>query len=143
MTPIRRATLEDVPALAGLTGQLGYPTTEAELRDRLAAMLATDWQAVFVAVDGTLAIGWIHVAVEHALASSTVATLHGLVVDESHRSRGVGRDLLGAAEAWARERKCAAVLVRSRVARERAHRFYEREGFELVKTSHVFTRSLV
>jgi len=35
------------------------------------------------------------------------------------------------------------MVVRSRVARERAHRFYEREGYALVKTSHVFEKPLV
>jgi GNAT superfamily N-acetyltransferase len=65
------------------------------------------------------------------------------VVDEAHRSGGVGRALLGAAEAWAREHGCEVVTVRSRVARERAHRFYEREGYVRVKTSHVFSKPLV
>jgi len=35
------------------------------------------------------------------------------------------------------------MVVRSRVARERAHRFYEREGYALVKTSHIFEKRLV
>jgi hypothetical protein len=35
------------------------------------------------------------------------------------------------------------MVVRSRIVRERAHRFYEREGYELVKTSHVFEKPLV
>jgi hypothetical protein len=29
------------------------------------------------------------------------------------------------------------------VARERAHRFYERQGYDLIKTSHVFEKRLV
>jgi hypothetical protein len=33
--------------------------------------------------------------------------------------------------------------VRSRVTRERAHQFYEREGYRLLKTSHVFEKRLV
>jgi hypothetical protein len=32
--------------------------------------------------------------------------------------------------------------VRSRMSRERAHRFYEREGYEQVKTSVVFRKPL-
>jgi hypothetical protein len=35
------------------------------------------------------------------------------------------------------------MTVASRIARERAHRFYEREGYERSKTSHIFTKSLV
>jgi GNAT superfamily N-acetyltransferase len=140
---MRRATLDDVAALVELNDQLGYPTSEGELRGRLEPILQSAEDAVFVAVDGGEPIGWIHVAVERGLEASHVAGLRGLVVDEAHRSGGVGRALLGAAEAWAREHGCEVVTVRSRVARERAHRFYEREGYVRVKTSHVFSKPLV
>ena len=59
------------------------------------------------------------------------------------RSGGVGKDLLEAAERWAREHGCRTMTVRSRITRERAHRFYEREGYRRVKTSHVFGKPLV
>lgn len=140
---MRRATLDDVAALVELNRQLGYPTSEEELRERLEPILKSPEDAVFVALDGSDPIGWIHVAIERGLETSHVAGLRGLVVDEAHRSGGVGQALLRAAEAWAREHGCEVVTVRSRVARERAHRFYEREGYMRVKTSHVFSKPLV
>jgi GNAT superfamily N-acetyltransferase len=140
---MRRATLGDVTALVELNEQLGYPTSEAELRQRLAPILESREDAVFVAVDGGQPIGWIHVAIERGLEASRVAGLRGLVVDQAHRSGGVGRALLHAAEAWAREHGCEVVTVRSRVTRARAHQFYEREGYARVKTSHVFAKPLV
>lgn len=140
---IRSATLKDVPALVELNGQLGYPTTEPDLRHRLEPILASVEDAVLVAVDGNEPIGWVHVAVERGLEASDVAGLRGLVVHERHRSTRVGRELLRAAETWAREHECGVVTVRSRVTRERAHRFYEREGYVHVKTSHVFSKPLV
>ncbi len=143
MHEIRAASLADVGALVGLNDQLGYPTGEEELRRRLEPILASAEDAVLVAVGGRTVIGWVHVAIERGLAASDLAGLRGLVVDEAHRSGGVGRELLRAAEAWARQHGCVAVTVRSRVARVRAHRFYEREGYRHVKTSHVFSKSLV
>jgi GNAT superfamily N-acetyltransferase len=143
VSTIRRATPEDVPALVELNRQLGYPTTEPELRHRLEPILASGEDTVLVAVAGGEPIGWVHVAVERGLAASDVAGLRGLVVNERHRSGGVGRELLRAAETWAREHRCSVITVRSRVARERAHRFYEREGFVHTKTSHVFEKLLV
>ncbi len=140
---VRPATPDDVPALVDLNRQLGYPTTEAELRTRLEPILASAEDEVLIALDGTRLIAWVHVAMERTLEATDVAVLRGLVVDEAHRSGGVGLALLTAAEAWARQRGCVAVTVRSRVARERAHRFYEREGYVHVKTSHVFTKPLV
>lgn len=143
MHEIRAASLGDVEVLVGLNGQLGYPASDEEVRRRLEPILASAEDAVLVAVDGTTPIGWIHVAIERGLAASDVAGLRGLVVDDAHRSSGVGHDLLRAAEAWALEHGCSTVTVRSRVTRERAHRFYEREGFVHIKTSHVFQKPLV
>jgi GNAT superfamily N-acetyltransferase len=140
VTRIRPATLGDVAALAGLNGQLGYLTSEGELSERLAPILEHDEHAVLVATDGTQPIGWIHLAIEHRLEEARAAVVRGLIVDEAHRSAGVGRDLLRAGEEWARDCGCAEIVVRTRVTRERAHRFYERQGFERVKTSHVFSK---
>jgi GNAT superfamily N-acetyltransferase len=142
---IRAARAEDdAAAMVGLNGQLGYPTEEPELRRRLEAALASDRHRVLVAVDADdRPIAWVHVAVELLLEASDVAIIRGLVVDEAHRSSGIGAELLRAAEAWARDQGCRRMTVRSRVARERAHRFYEREGYVLEKTSHVFRKPLV
>jgi GNAT superfamily N-acetyltransferase len=54
------------------------------------------------------------------------------------RGKGIGARLVRAAEEWARSKGIATVLVRSQIAREDAHRFYLREGYERTKTSAVF-----
>lgn len=143
MTELRRATLDDASRLVDLNDQLGYPSSEPELRERLRPILASPDDAVFVATADDRPIGWVHAAVERGLEASHAAGLRGLVVDDAHRSSGIGAELLRAAERWAAERGCRTMTVRSRITRERAHRFYEREGYELVKTSHVFGKSLV
>jgi GNAT superfamily N-acetyltransferase len=141
---IRPMTAADAPLVAELTTQLGYPTTLAETVERLAMLEARpDEHAALVADDGGGAVGWVHVELVVSLASGLNANIGGLVIDEEHRSGGIGAELLAAAEAWARQRGAAAMVVRSRIARERAHRFYEREGYVLVKTSHVFEKRLV
>jgi GNAT superfamily N-acetyltransferase len=65
-----------------------------------------------------------------------------LVVADGSRNRGVGRDLLVAAEQWASDRGCERLMVATRITREDAHRFYRREGYELDKTSHIFEKPL-
>jgi GNAT superfamily N-acetyltransferase len=50
------------------------------------------------------------------------------VTDERARSRGYGSELLEWLKAEGRARGCAELQLISRVARERAHRFYFREG---------------
>ena len=58
------------------------------------------------------------------------------------RSAGVGAALLAAAEDWARAQGFATMRVRSNVIRERAHRFYEREGYMRIKAQAMFRKIL-
>jgi PhnO protein len=55
----------------------------------------------------------------------------------------VGKLLLEAAVGWAAEQGYGKLRVRSNVVREEAHRFYEREGFQRIKTQAVFDRKLL
>ena len=141
---IRPMTPADAPIVADLTTQLGYPASPEETEDRIAALTARpEEHAALVADDDGRAVGWVHVRLLTSLESGRKADIGGLVVDDDHRGAGIGAELLAAAEAWAHERGVTTMVVRSRIARERAHRFYEREGYALVKTSHVFEKPLV
>ncbi|HVH70124.1 MAG TPA: hypothetical protein VNB49_03315, partial [Candidatus Dormibacteraeota bacterium] len=46
---IRRAKIADAPRLANLSGQLGYPTTEAQIRQRFERIRPAAQHALFVA----------------------------------------------------------------------------------------------
>lgn len=87
-------------------------------------------------------IGWVHVEERRLIESEPRAEINGLVVDETCRSRGVGRVLLEHAEQWARERGFRSVVLRSNVIRGRAHAFYERLGYQVFKTQKVFRKPL-
>ncbi len=140
---IRRAKSADAPQLAALAGQLGYPATAAQLRERLRRIQPASQNAVFVAdsaKDGV--IGWLHVSKEPLLESEMRAEVNGLVVADGQRSLGAGARLLAAAEDWARKHGCKGMSVRSNVIRERAHKFYERNGYEHYKTQKSFRKPL-
>jgi GNAT superfamily N-acetyltransferase len=140
---VRRAKTADAPRLAELSGQLGYPATAAQLRQRLRAIQPASQNAVFVAEsakDGV--IGWLHVGKVALLESEIRAEVNGLIVAEGQRSLGAGARLLEAGEDWARKHGCKEMSVRSNVIRERAHKFYERNGFEHYKTQKSFRKPL-
>jgi GNAT superfamily N-acetyltransferase len=140
---IRRAKSADAPRLAVLAGQLGYPATDAQMRERLRGIKPPSQTAVFVAdsaKDGV--VGWLHVSKEPLLESEMRAEVNGLVVAEGQRSLGAGAQLLAAAEDWAREQGCKSMSVRSNVIRERAHQFYEHNGYEHYKTQKSFRKPL-
>lgn len=140
---IRRTRLADAQQIAELSGQLGYPTSEKEMKARLRDVIEDRDAACFVAEGGEGGlIGWIHVSTTPLVEVERRAEVNGLVVDEAARSRGAGAMLLGAAEKWARGKRCKGMSVRSNVLRERAHGFYLRNGYEHYKTQKAFQKGL-
>jgi GNAT superfamily N-acetyltransferase len=129
--------------MAELAGQLGYTSASQEIARRLGGMENSPDHAVFVAetAEGAVA-GWVGVFLYRCVEADARAEISGLVVDETARSLGIGRRLLGRAEEWAREKGCAAASVRSNVIRERAHAFYQRNGYKQIKTQKSFRKVL-
>lgn len=142
-TAIRAPEPRDYARMAELTGQLGYKSNASEIERRMAGMLGSKDHAVFVAETGDGGVaGWIAVFIYRCIESNPRAEISGLVVDEQARSLGIGRRLLERAERWAQEKGCEAVGLRSNVIRERAHTFYERLGYEHIKTQKSFRKAL-
>jgi GNAT superfamily N-acetyltransferase len=140
---MRPAVLADAGQIADLCTQLGYPTSEAQFLRRLARILGDHHHAVYVAEQlRTQVVGWVHVYVPRLLVLERRAEIGGLVVDEGHHHSGIGRRLMEKAEEWARANDCEVVHLRSNVAREGAHRFYERLGFRQASTQQTFQKTL-
>ena len=141
MTAIRVATHADADGLAKLSGQLGYPADAATILRRLDDVIAHDVGVVLVAVDAQGGLGgFAHVEPRRLLIAEPFAELAALVVSETARGQRVGSALLAAAEAWARQQGFASMRVRSNILRERAHRFYVREGYTEKKRQAVFLK---
>lgn len=139
---LRAARAEDAAVIARLAAQLGYPASADDISGRLVRISSRARHRVLVAQARDAVIGWVHVLSDEHLESGEFAEIAGLVVDDASRGTGVGRMLLGAAEAWARGGGFASIRVRSNVIRAEAHAFYEREGFALRKTQKVFEKLL-
>ncbi|HET7815386.1 MAG TPA: GNAT family N-acetyltransferase [Candidatus Baltobacteraceae bacterium] len=138
---IREALAGDAPRIAQLCVQLGYDVPLAHVEWFL-GLARTDRELLVAVVPRVGVVGWIGVAARPALLASARADVEGLIVEDEYRGLGIGARLLEAAEEWARKRGCTSVRVLSNVIRERAHHFYERRGFELRKSEHVFTKQL-
>jgi GNAT superfamily N-acetyltransferase len=135
---VRAAAVADSESLAGLSRQLGYPVDVEEMRKRLKRIGDRADNALFVAVAEGKVIGWIQVIAREVLVADRHAEIGGLVVDESYRGRGGGQALMKQAESWAREHGCRAVVVRTNVVRALAHTFYEKIGYQAIKSQKVF-----
>lgn len=144
---IRSMRAGDAGEIAALCEQLGYPSTPAQVAHRFGLLAERPESAVFVAEDEDEAAderiaGFVHVQGRLAVESDPRAEIAGLVVDAVRRGEGVGRALMEAAERWAADRGYDEVTLRSNVARERAHRFYQSLGYAITKSSHVFRKAL-
>src|SRR5258705_13959629 len=92
---VRPAESRDVTAVARLAGELGYPSTAEQVKDRLAYLEGDPRHAAFVAaVTEDEVIGWIHLSEVYSLASGPHAEITNLVVGSRFRVAGT-RPLLG------------------------------------------------
>jgi N-acetylglutamate synthase-like GNAT family acetyltransferase len=138
---IRKATSLDVAAIAQLSGQLGYPVEPGMMAERLERVLQREEHVVLVAQTAEV-VGWIHAAEQEILEYGKLCEIWGLIIGGGQRGKGIGRRLIEAIEAWARNRGLGEIHVRSNVIRPESHPFYERLGFERFKTQHAYRKRL-
>jgi GNAT superfamily N-acetyltransferase len=100
---IRPAELRDASEIARLSDVLGYPVNAEAIARRLKRLLDSPADIIFVAESGqgTL-LGWIHGFLSQLVESEPRVEIGGLVVDAGARRQGVGRQLAGRVESWAR-----------------------------------------
>ncbi len=135
---VRTATPTDADALADLSTQLGYPSDEAQVRDRLRLLDGLERTLLVAEVEGEVA-GFIDVHVQRTVEEDAYGEVGGLAVAQGHRASGLGRSLIEAAAAWSRERGLARLWIRANLARgTAAHGFYEHVGCRAVKDQRVY-----
>ncbi|HRP11498.1 MAG TPA: GNAT family N-acetyltransferase [Terricaulis sp.] len=112
-----------------------------ELIARECAAIADDpGVSLAAAYDGAGALQGAAIAVWELEAPNPHVVIADLVVDPNARSGGVGRALVAFVEAEARARGIGWAFLESGLGNERAHHFFEREGFAVV--SKVFAKRL-
>ncbi|MBD8900390.1 GNAT family N-acetyltransferase [Rhodanobacter sp. DHG33] len=141
MFALREANIDDAPEIARLAGELGYPAGADVMRARLQAVSLLPRQRIVVA-QGDGLLGWVALERRYTLESGEFVEIVGLVVDASTRGKGVGRALVADAEEWACAQGFGSIGVRSNVAREGSHPFYERLGYSRIKTQHMYRKAL-
>lgn len=133
----------DAKAVAALSGELGYPVSESQVRDRFLRIAATMGDGLFVASNEQQAVvGWVHVHTVDRLEVERYAEIGGLIVASACRGGGVGRSLMVSAEKWATDSGYDRIKLSSGAHRHEAHAFYERIGYSNIRTSFRFEKLL-
>jgi len=127
---IRDAEPGDAAAVAGLLGQLGYPSDREATARRLERLRIVGDRVVVAELDGQV-VGLAHLQVTPTIElDRPAAKIGALGVDESHRRQGIGRALVEAMESEARARGCGVIFLTTSERRDEAHAFYEHLGLE-------------
>jgi GNAT superfamily N-acetyltransferase len=128
---IRQAEATDAPDIARLVSQLGYPSSERDMAERLDAFSGRPEYVLFVAESSGRVVGLVGAYLGYALEfSGPWGRLMGLVVDEPFRGRGIGRRLMDRIEGWLRDHRATRLTLTSGNQRADAHRFYRHLGYE-------------
>ena len=140
MIEIRAARAEDSDQLADLTASLEFPVDPAGIARRVVALgIAGIPQLVAAEDDRVLGVCGLHLMTT-IHRDFPMGRITFLAVRADSRGRGIGRQLVEAAETLLRSKGCEYLEVTSNVRLEQAHLFYERMGFQ--RTSYRFAKSL-
>ena len=131
-----------MPTLASLMGELGYPISRADMRNRFEFVASSSDDEILVAeLDGQV-VGLVGVRTAepiHRVGRSGEIT--ALVVAADCKRRGIGSALLAQAEKWLAARGADNVGVNAGNHRkDEAHRFYAARGYAATQT--VFRKEL-
>ncbi len=126
---IREAKITDYVELQKLPFEDLGDECDAELVKTRLENLDSNNECVFVAdVNGNV-VGYVHIIKFNTLYYKSMANIQGMVVSKEYQRKGYGKELMNAAENWARERNIEMVRLNSGFVRPEAHEFYHAIGY--------------
>ena len=130
----QRARTIDIPQLLLLAGKLWPHATAAELkREFVESIRGRSKTVIVLRADDQTIVAFIILSIRNdyveGSSSSPVAYVEGIFVDSRHRRAGIGRDLIGQAERWAKSHKCRQLASDTEIHNRRSRAFHQRVGF--------------
>lgn len=94
-----------------------------------------------VGIENNNVIAFLSLVIDYQLHHvAKVATIEELIVSSQYRSNGMGKALIENAIEYAKSNQCDVIELTSGFDREKAHKFYEKNGFK--KGSYKFKMNL-
>ena len=79
---------------------------------------------------------------DHCNPAHPVGYVEGWYVTDAHRKLGIGKQLLAAAEDWARRQNCTEMASDTQVGNDLSERVHQRVGYEIVERAILFRKVL-
>lgn len=129
---LRPLVSSDLERAAELLVSLNTETPLPMIAERLQTLLSEhDHYQLVGAFSGPLLIGVAGAWIATKIWCGRYLEIDNLVVSESHRSSGIGSQLIAHLEAVGRERDCKILVMDSYTVNTASHRLYHRLGFEI------------
>ncbi|MEK7953077.1 GNAT family N-acetyltransferase [Luteolibacter soli] len=127
---LRPAGPRDAEELSVLLSELGYPSAPEAVVRRISACADVPGLSIVVATMDERIVGVVAVhCVPTLISDAALGRITALVVADEMRGRGIGRQLVEEAEAFARKQGCERMELTSGDHRPGAHAFYVRLGY--------------
>ena len=128
---IRELQQEEFPLILPLIERHNAKIPPEELHRRLKAMIPCGYHCI-AAFEGERIVGVAGYWLGARFYCGEYMDVDNVVVDPDLRSKGVGAKMMDWLEAKARDRGCKVVVLDSYVTYAGAHRFYFRQGYEIL-----------
>ena len=131
---VRQAVISDAKDIYYINKtSLGYDYDLEKQKAKIQAVLNDSTQVIFVAETNNKVVGYIHLVNYDVIYADNFKNCLGLAVDNDYKRNGIGSALLNQAEIWAKENGAVGIRLCSGVEREKAHQFYQSQGYEVTK----------
>ncbi len=142
---VRQAVISDAKDIYYINKtSLGYDYDLEKQKAKIQTVLNDSTQVIFVAETNNKVVGYIHLVNYDVIYADNFKNCLGLAVDNDYKRNGIGSALLNQAEIWAKENGAVGIRLCSGVEREKAHQFYQSQGYEVTKLQKnikkIFTR---
>lgn len=141
MLDIKILSIDQIDQIVELTQQLNADKDINLIKERQLEMFSFDNHTCFGCyLDNELVgvlSGWITVR----LYSGKQLEIDNVIIDRKKQSMGLGKQVLEKIEKWAKEHGCLSVELNTYVENRRSHKFYFKQGYEILGYHFVKTLS--
>ncbi|MDF1878892.1 GNAT family N-acetyltransferase [Sulfurimonas sp. SAG-AH-194-C20] len=136
---IREMNLKELDVIYEVLSQLRTGLTFKEFDDLVYDMRHMEYKMLGLFEKNKL-ITYAGVAVQTNFYHKRHLYIYDLVTDSEYRSKKFANEMMEYLEVYAKTAMCEKIVLSSSIQREKAHNFYEKNGF--TKKSYVFMKSL-